>query len=168
MSILVLCIFFRLEVSVYDLNGVKLLPRNDEGDCVDSICALPVLNSVLSGLVCYAGEDFVCVQPSKCYDVICDLLNALYQYYSKLTTSEMVSPRVGQVYAVLSSDGNWYRGRAITINEDGNVVVIYVDYGNGETVSVSQLRILAEEFLAYHMLAIQVIRFRVLLCLQFF
>lgn len=144
---------------MYNLNGQKLLPIVEADDCVDSLCALPVLNSILSGRVCYAGEDFVCIQPSKCFDVISDLLEGLYEYCSKLSTSETISPAVGQVYAVLSSDGNWYRGRAVTINRDGNVDVIYIDYGNGETVSVSRLRILAEDFLTRHMLAIQVIHF---------
>lgn len=146
-----------LFVTIYNENGSKVvILEPDEGayDNVEQLCALPVFTSTISGFVSHAMPDGICLQPAKYADTITWLLNEMYDHYNELS-DENVTPEEGEVYAVLSEDGNWYRGRAIKI-EDEEIQIIYIDYGNDEIVKPSQLRKLAENFLKCHMFAIKI------------
>ncbi len=50
------------------------------------------------------------------------------------------------VLALFSGDNQWYRAKVTHISEDGNVEVVYADYGNAEVVDASHIRKLDPEF----------------------
>lgn len=62
------------------------------------------------------------------------------------------------LYAIHSEDGNWYRGKVISF-DDEKATVNYVDYGNSEDVAFVELRELATKFLNINILSLQVIVF---------
>ncbi|XP_052774771.1 uncharacterized protein LOC128213245 isoform X2 [Mya arenaria] len=76
-----------------------------------------------------------------------DLLNAMFEFYSETTDKRLNlnTAKEGDVVAALSSDESWYR--ASVIKRDGeNVTVMFVDYGNTETVTLENVRKLTKEF----------------------
>lgn len=54
-----------------------------------------------------------------------------------------------------STDGNWYRGRVDSFDDD-NATVTYVDYGNSESVAFSELRELKSEMNKLNIMCLQV------------
>ncbi|KAK9736718.1 Tudor domain [Popillia japonica] len=148
----------RLEVTFYDLTGQKLqIITPDEGayDTVEPLCPLPIYSNVIEGWVSHASAESIYIQPSKFADAITQLLESLYEHYGALAQEEPVTPEEGQMFAVLSSDGNWYRGNVTEI-KDGAAVVTFVDYGNTELVPFENLRELSPQFYQPHMLAVEV------------
>lgn len=151
-------LFSRLEVTFYDLTGQKLqIITPDEGayDTVEPLCPLPIYSNVIEGWVSHASAESIYIQPSKFADAITQLLESLYEHYGALAQEEPVTPEEGQMFAVLSSDGNWYRGNVTEI-KDGAAVVTFVDYGNTELVPFENLRELSPQFYQPHMLAVEV------------
>ncbi|KRT85343.1 hypothetical protein AMK59_1500 [Oryctes borbonicus] len=148
----------KIEITLYDLTGQKLqILTPDEGayDTVEPLCPLPIYSEVIQGWVSYASAESIYIQPSQFSETIAQLLETLYGHYSTLTQEETITPAEGQIYAVLSSDSNWYRGSVTEIKEDG-VVVTFVDYGNSELVSVANIRELSPLFYQPHMLAVEI------------
>lgn len=149
---------FRLEVTLYDIQGSKINIINpDEGsnETIDLLCPLPVFYSSFYGCVAHATEESIFVQPSQYVDTIAQLLDQLFETYNESISEVSVTPKIGSTYAAHSEDSNWYRCRVTAIDGE-NVTVIYVDYGNCEVVNVTELRELAEQFWSLHMLALQV------------
>ena len=62
---------------------------------------------------------------------------------------------IGKIYAALSSDGNWYRVKIISIQDD-NVNTVFIDYGNFEIIPVKNLRCLDSLFFLPYQLAVEV------------
>lgn len=146
-----------LIVTIYDANGDKVVILTpDEGafDNVDLLCALPVFTTTINGYVSHVTKESICLQPTKYNEKLSCLLNKMYEYYN-VTEPENITVVADDVYAVLSYDGNWYRGRAVNIDND-DVHIIYVDYGNQEIVNAAKLKTLDKEFLKEHMLAFKV------------
>ncbi|KAF2901435.1 hypothetical protein ILUMI_04750 [Ignelater luminosus] len=152
----------KTEITLYDTTGTKLkIIEPDEGayDTIDALCPLPVLRSCITGWISYftpvEDEKYrIFLQPSEFAEVLARLLENLFSYYHG-SEIESFTTEIGKVYAVHSSDGNWYRGQVESV-ESENVKVIYVDYGNSEEVSISELRNLTPKFLMQHILALEV------------
>ncbi|XP_063903150.1 maternal protein tudor isoform X3 [Zophobas morio] len=148
----------RLEVTVYDENGVKIkLVNNDEGayESVELLCPYLILYSSTSGEITYIEDTTVYIQPSDCAETIEYLLNRSFEFYENTPIEEPVTPVENYLYAVKGSDTNWYRGRVTKI-EETKVTVTYVDYGNSEEVEVDALRELALEFMQLPIMCIGV------------
>ncbi|KAI4466371.1 tudor domain containing protein [Holotrichia oblita] len=148
-----------LEITLYDLTGQKLQIINpDEGayDNVEPLCPLPIYSNIIEGWVSHASAESIYIQPSKFADVIAQVLESLYEHYSAIAQEEVVTPEEGQMFAVLSSDSNWYRGNVTEVKEDA-AVVTFVDYGNSELVPFENLRELSPQFYQPHMLAVEIL-----------
>ncbi|KAL1491704.1 hypothetical protein ABEB36_012262 [Hypothenemus hampei] len=145
-----------LEVTFYDNDGNKIvILAPDEGalDTVDPLCSPFVPNSRVFGFVSHADETQVFIQSSL--DDVTALLDRMFESYENETNENSLVPEEGYVYAVKSEDGNWYRGRVDTFDDD-KIQVTYVDYGNGEQVAFSVLRGLKSEFNVPNILALPV------------
>ncbi|KAK5646934.1 hypothetical protein RI129_005398 [Pyrocoelia pectoralis] len=150
----------KTEVTLYDISGVKINiiePDEEAFPSVEVLCPLPVLSSTVCGWVSFvvANEKKLFIQPTEHSETVTNLLDTLFNHYDTTTLEEPLKPEVGQYYAVHSTDGNWYRGAVLSV-EDDNATLLYIDYGNSETVSNSELRDLTQEFKELHMLALEV------------
>ncbi|KAK4880286.1 hypothetical protein RN001_008432 [Aquatica leii] len=152
-----------LQITLYDTTGVKLkLVEPDEGafETVDPFCPLPVLSSTISGWVSYltpSDDKFkMFIQPTEYASYVVDLLDQLYNQYDTTTLETPVEVVIGSYYAIRSTDTNWYRGLVSSVEEE-NVTVTYVDYGNSETVAITEVRELTQEFKELHALALEVL-----------
>ena len=106
----------------------------------------------------------VCGPPLKCFithvvscgEFYCQLsseggtfdafMNKLYAYYGESGEGKPLhSPAIGTLCAALFTDGSWYRGRITALAPSG-AEVLYLDYGNSDTVVVSELRELEPQF----------------------
>lgn len=150
-----------LEVTVYDTQGYKLtILEPDEGafETVVPLCPLPVFYSTLYGWVSHVTENSVFVQPTGFADTLAQLLEQLYQHYNETILEVPIIPEVDVIYAVRSgSDGNWYRAKTVSVEEE-KATFLYLDYGNGESVAITEVRELDAQFLDLHVLAVEVSR----------
>lgn len=149
----------RLEVTLYDTQGYKVvILEPDEGafESVEPLCPLPIFYTTLYGWVSHVGEQSVFVQPTGFADTLAQLLEQLYQHYNETILEVPIIPEQDLVYAVRSaSDGNWYRARTVSLEEE-KATFLYVDYGNCESVAITEVRELEAQFLDLHVLAVEV------------
>ncbi|CAH1130130.1 unnamed protein product [Ceutorhynchus assimilis] len=148
-----------LDVTFYDNEGNKLIILTpDEGalDTVDPLCQCPVLSSQIYGYVSHANDTSVFIQPSVYVNQMTECLNKMYEAYENIVQEASLIPEEGFVYAVHSSDANWYRGRVDSF-DDEKATVFYVDYGNSEDVAFSELRELKSEFNVPDIMCLQVL-----------
>ncbi|XP_045471417.1 maternal protein tudor-like isoform X3 [Harmonia axyridis] len=148
----------RLEVTLYDHIGNKLNILNpDDGafDSIEPVCPYLLLQSKVHGFVSVVNETSIVLQPSECADNLQTLLNEMYEHYQNVTQEAPLIPEEGYIYAVCSADSNWYRGSVISFNDD-KVTVTYIDYGNTEDVTFSNLRELDPKFYWWDRMAILV------------
>ncbi|XP_044268321.1 maternal protein tudor-like isoform X2 [Tribolium madens] len=148
----------RLEVTLYDQNGAKIkLIDKDEGayESVELLCPYLILHSQISGEIAHIEETTVYLQPADCAENIQYFLNTAFEYYESFTLEEPITPTESFVYAVKSSDTNWYRGRVVSL-DDKQVMVNYLDYGNSEQVNFDVLRELTAEFMEIPILCIPI------------
>ncbi|KAI8382321.1 hypothetical protein BD560DRAFT_346615 [Blakeslea trispora] len=74
------------------------------------------------------------------------LMSELGQYQNSHPANPSFRPRVGDnVSAKFSEDDCWYRGRVRRVSHEG-IEVLYIDYGNSETLPSSRVRALPENF----------------------
>lgn len=148
----------RLIVTIYDAQGYKLnVVEPDDGafESVEPLCPLPIFYSTLYGWVSHVAGNSIFVQPTNFTDTLAQLLDQLYQHYNESILEIPIVPVVDLMYAVRSLDGNWYRGRVVSVDEE-KATVLYVDYGNTETIAITEVRELEAQFLELHMLAVEV------------
>jgi staphylococcal nuclease domain-containing protein 1 len=77
------------------------------------------------------------------------IMSRLAAHHAKtdLTKSVSFRPRVNELCsAKFSQDGQWYRARVAKYEPNQQALVVYVDYGNTEVISVTHLRPLEAEF----------------------
>ena len=99
--------------------------------------------------------NFFC-QLMKTADSLDELMNQMFEYYEELSAQQeqMSKPSVGEFCAAkFTLDDGWYRAKVLGV-QGNNVSVLYVDYGNSETLSLSRLKTLNSKF---HSLPIQAI-----------
>lgn len=74
------------------------------------------------------------------------LMSELGQYQNGRPADPAFRPRVGEnVSAKFTEDDCWYRGRVRRISHEG-IEVLYIDFGNSETLPNSRVRALPENF----------------------
>ncbi|KAG2231435.1 hypothetical protein BDF21DRAFT_455425 [Thamnidium elegans] len=74
------------------------------------------------------------------------LMSELGQYQNARPADPSFRPRVGEnVSAKFTEDDCWYRGRVRRISHEG-IEVLYIDFGNSETLPNSRVRSLPENF----------------------
>ncbi|XP_070208882.1 tudor domain-containing protein 7B-like isoform X2 [Littorina saxatilis] len=79
----------------------------------------------------------------SCAEDITEKLNQIHQ--------ELVAPKSSDLQpgvfcaALYSEDDNWYRARVLFLHSDKEVQVMFIDYGNVENVSISNIRCLTQE-----------------------
>ncbi|PFX27913.1 Tudor domain-containing protein 1 [Stylophora pistillata] len=81
------------------------------------------------------------------------LMNDMFEHYESLGAQQenMLKPSVGEFCAAkFTLDDGWYRAKVLDVN-GSNVSVLYIDYGNSETLSSSRLKLLNSKF--YHLAA---------------
>lgn len=147
----------RIVCTLYDLEGVKIeLFIPDEGAYlnVEKICPLPILSSNLTVYITHVNNgDSLFVQDVKDTNKIAELLEKLFEHCEN--DSAVIEPTVSNLCCAKSEDGNWYRGRISEVTDEG-VRVVYIDYGNSETVPKESLRNLDERFYIPNELALNV------------
>ncbi|KAG5895989.1 hypothetical protein JTB14_005095 [Gonioctena quinquepunctata] len=149
----------RIEVTFYDIEGNKhIILDPDEGsfETVECPCPMLVLCSTITGYVPYAEKTNIYIQPTEYSETVAYLLNQLFEAYNDKPQDSTIIPEEGMLYAVHSEDGNWYRARVISFNDE-KATVCYVDYGNYEDVAFSELRELNQLFLDIPLLCLPVI-----------
>ena len=127
------------------------LPKDEGLSAQDEVVSLPVIEGLDPGTThkvyivsCASPLSFVCqlTDTTELLDSISAQLEELYTtvgvgYYTLETT-----PKVGDfVIAQFSVDQQWYRARVKECSEDGkSLEVVYIDYGNMDTVSMENVR----------------------------
>ncbi|XP_017015661.2 protein tudor [Drosophila takahashii] len=111
------------------------------------VCPYPVVLSSFKALVVYTSKPYrVYVQPQAIVTAMQNLLDNMYEHYEAKGDS-LKKYDAGQICAVRSSDGNWYRAR-IT-GKDLNATrpeVFYLDYGNTEEIKREDIKALDDKF----------------------
>lgn len=77
-------------------------------------------------------------------DELMEHLNRLYEV--SLSRHLVSNPAVGLYCAAKAEDGNFYRARVVRIVDEKQIQVFFVDYGNTEVVSRSNIRSLPKDF----------------------
>lgn len=75
-------------------------------------------------------------------------MNAFSAHHNSIASTESLAPRNGMLVAArFSQDGQWYRARVRRCSEVLKTAeVIFIDYGNEETVSYKDIRNLDDKF----------------------
>ncbi|XP_017073005.2 maternal protein tudor [Drosophila eugracilis] len=114
------------------------------------VCPYPVVLSSFQALVVYTAKPYrVYVQPQAILPAMQTLLNNMYEHY-KAKGSSLKKFDAGQICAVRSADGNWYRARIS--GKDTNAArleVFYIDYGNTEEIKRDDIKKLDDKFYEY-------------------
>ncbi|EDW91282.1 maternal protein tudor [Drosophila yakuba] len=114
------------------------------------VCPYPVVLSSFQALVVYTAKPYrVYVQPQAIVPAMQTLLDNMYKHY-QAKGDPLKKFEVGQICAVRSSDGNWYRAR-ITGRDSNAAIseVFYIDYGNTEEIKRDDIKALDAQFYEY-------------------
>ena len=87
-------------------------------------------------------------QLMKMADSLDELMNEMFEYYEQLSVQQdqLSKPAVGEFCAAkFTLDDGWYRAKVVGV-EGNNVSVLYIDYGNSETLALSRLKALNSKF----------------------
>jgi hypothetical protein len=93
--------------------------------------------------------DFYC-QNVSVFEAVCTVMKELDVFCKSVKASSLTQYHVGQaVGALYSVDGSWYRGEIVDVQTTESLVTLqYVDYGNTESVKMSDVRPLKSGLLA--------------------
>ncbi|XP_030387638.1 maternal protein tudor [Scaptodrosophila lebanonensis] len=111
------------------------------------ICGYPIMTNTFKALVVYIAKPYrVYVQPSVIESVMKEMLDNMYDYYEE-NGKPLLKIEKDQLCAARSKDENWYRARIVAKNaNEKEIEVFYLDYGNTEKLSRSDLKVLEEKF----------------------
>lgn len=121
---------------------------------VDKICPLPVLNRHQKVWIAHASEDGIFLHKVIFADHLPELLQKLFEFYNESEQVEQEWTEGDLCCALSVSDEQWYRARILETGSDTKVQ--YIDYGNSETIPVSNLRKLDSVFYTPHAFALKV------------
>ena len=115
------------------------------------------LNESIDVMSSFTGRpELFYLQLSESYLGLEQLSTDVNDFYSKVFDYEhkLSRPQVGNFCAAkFSEDGLWYRARVVKVIT-AKVEVLYIDYGNSETVSTSDLKVLQSQFMSQPCVAI--------------
>ena len=117
------------------------VPVNESVDVISSVAETPTL---------------FYLQLSESYVGLEQLTTGMNEFYKKIFEYEhkLSRPQVGDFCAAkYSEDGVWYRARVSKVTT-GGAEVIFVDYGNSETISLANLKVLQSQFTSLPCIAI--------------
>jgi len=119
------------------------------------ICAMPILSSTHKVSVSYADHPSnIWLQRYLDIEIETKLSEDLQQYYAN--SGQRLEPEVHLLCATkYSDDGQWYRGKIISLTET-TAYVNYIDYGNTEEIALDLIMVLEPQFYEPHQLAINV------------
>ncbi|XP_071555768.1 protein tudor isoform X1 [Temnothorax nylanderi] len=142
----------RLIVKLYDLSGNGIMNTEEK---IPPVCPMPILSSTHKVSVSYADHSTnIWLQRYSDVDIETKLSEDLQQYYTN--SGQRLEPEVHLLCATkYSDDGQWYRGRIVSLTER-MAYVNYIDYGNTEEVALDSIMILEPQFYEPHQLAINV------------
>ena len=112
-----------------------ILPEEDEFD----VLVLSVNNSLTGIYIHPVSEDTP--------HVMSQFMNSITEYCVAETTPLTTPPLVGHYCLALFSDGSWFRAKVEAVNSASESVdVLFVDYGNRESVSMTHIRPMPAQF----------------------
>lgn len=114
-----------------------------------------ITSSTIVGYVSHVDENSIFVQPVEYSETFEWLRNEMFEYYNNNPLDTPIIPEEEQIYAVHSTDGNWYRGKVVSF-DDEKASISYVDYGNTEEVEFKELRELEPQFREIFMMSVPV------------
>lgn len=124
---------------------------------ISPVCPMPILSSTHRTSVSYADHGTnIWLQRYSDVEIETKLSEDLQQYYTDNSGQGLSEPEVHSLCATkYSEDGQWYRGRIVSLNET-TAYVNYIDYGNTEEVALDSIMMLEPQFYEPHQLAINV------------
>ncbi|XP_074105192.1 uncharacterized protein LOC141531270 isoform X2 [Cotesia typhae] len=144
----------RLVVDVFDESGKKIKLQNEADESISPICPMPIFFHQHQVAVSHVNNSkSIWLKRDADQDTNAALLNELFEYYS--TSGQQLDIEINKFCAAQCSDGNWYRAKIVTKMGSG-AVVLYIDYGNTEEVSLDKLKELERKFFKHSQLAIEV------------
>lgn len=146
---------FRLTVTLYDEEGQIIPGQVNDVLSVDKICPLPVLSTHQKCFVSHACPEGIYLQKAAFADLLADLLQRLYDFYNETEPIEHEWKTADFCCAKSVNDEQWYRAKILNLIDE-EIYVQYVDYGNCETLPVSNVRKLDLGFYTPHALSLKV------------
>nr|CAD7396431.1 unnamed protein product [Timema poppensis] len=138
----------RLNVTLYDTDGKKFELINHLGNetfQVDPLCP-QLIRGQAQVWVSHAEGTKLYLQTVKDADVLAVLLEQLFSFYETESQGTALDANMGQLCAAKSSkDDGWYRAKVLSVSKD-DACVVFLDYGNSETIPLSNLRVLDVSF----------------------
>nr|CAD7441738.1 unnamed protein product [Timema bartmani] len=138
----------RLNVTLYDTNGKKFELINhlgNETSQVDPLCP-QLIRGQAQVWVSHVEGTKLYLQMVKDANVLAELLEQLFSFYETESQGTALDVNKGQLCAAKSSkDDGWYRAKVLSVSTDG-ACVVFLDYGNSETIPLSNLRVLDVSF----------------------
>lgn len=144
---------YRLIVKLYDLLGNGIMNTEEK---ISPVCAMPILSSThkMSCVSVSYVDHSIWFQRYSDMEMETKLSEDLQEYYTN--SGQRLEPEVHLLCATkYSEDGQWYRGRIVSLTET-MAYVNYIDYGNTEEVALDSIMILEPQFYEPHQLAINV------------
>jgi len=148
-------------VTVFTVEGRKLdLSENIDAEPsfeVDPVCPLPLLSKQTKVWVSHVeGPDSIWLQRVCDASTVAELLEEMYIFYEAEGKGMDLDVTENKLCAAKSvSDGQWYRGRILTVNvSDATCTVLFIDYGNSESIPTTDAKELDPSFFTPHAQAV--------------
>jgi hypothetical protein len=116
---------------------------------VDPVCPLPVMFKKVKVWVSHVeGPDCLWLQRVCDGDTLAELLEELYTFYMDEGKGINLEVSEGELCAAKSvNDDQWYRGKILSADvNNGTCTVLFIDYGNSETIPMALVKELDASF----------------------
>ncbi|KAK7866892.1 hypothetical protein R5R35_001635 [Gryllus longicercus] len=149
----------RLSVHLFDIEGqgLEILKNVDTSSPLDvePLCPMPILVHTLRMWVSHVEKlNEIWLQKESEAEMLSGLLELLFNFYEEGKGVELGDPQEDQLCAAKSSkDGSWYRARVKSVTDD-QISVVYIDYGNSETLAKEDVKELCPSFYRVHALSV--------------
>lgn len=151
---------YRLIVTVFTVEGRKLnLLGNIDAEPsseVDPVCPLLVMSKQTKVWVSHVeGPDCIWLQRVCDASTIAELLDEMYRFYVAEERGMDLVTENKLCAAKSVTDGQWYRGRILAVNDsDATYTVLFIDYGNSETIPAADVKELDDSLFTPHAQAV--------------